>query len=51
MNDLAKNLLLWVVIAVVLMAVFQGFSPRAAGGQPMSYDSFSLRSGMVRSPK
>jgi cell division protease FtsH len=28
MNDMAKNLLLWIVIAVVLIAVFQSFSPR-----------------------
>lgn len=32
MNDLTKNLLLWVVVAVVLMVVFQSFSPRMAGG-------------------
>jgi cell division protease FtsH len=32
MNDLTKNLLLWVVVAVVLMVVFQSFSPRLAGG-------------------
>ena len=29
MNDLAKNLLLWVVVAVVLMVVFQSFQPEA----------------------
>jgi cell division protease FtsH len=40
MNDLAKNLLLWVVIAVVLMAVFQSFSPRAGGAQAVAYDEF-----------
>ncbi len=27
MNDLAKNLLLWVIVAVVLLAVFKSFSP------------------------
>ncbi len=27
MNDLAKNLLLWVIVAVVLLAVFNSFSP------------------------
>ena len=32
MNDLAKNLLLWVVVAVVLMVVFQSFSPKLAAG-------------------
>ncbi len=40
MNDLAKNLLLWVIIAVVLMAVFQSFSPRGAGAQALAYDEF-----------
>jgi cell division protease FtsH len=29
MNDMAKNLLLWVIIAVVLLTVFQSFKPRA----------------------
>jgi cell division protease FtsH len=40
MNDLAKNLLLWVVIAVVLMAVFQSFSPRTPGTQALNYNEF-----------
>ncbi|MBB5015645.1 ATP-dependent zinc metalloprotease FtsH [Rehaibacterium terrae] len=40
MNDLAKNLLLWVIVAVVLMAVFQSFSPRGAGTQALAYDQF-----------
>jgi cell division protease FtsH len=40
MNDLAKNLLLWVVIAVVLMAVFQSFTPRAGGNETVSYNRF-----------
>ena len=31
MNDLTKNLLLWVVVAVVLMLVFQSFSPKVGG--------------------
>jgi cell division protease FtsH len=31
MNDLVKNLMLWVVVAVVLMVVFQSFSPKLAG--------------------
>ena len=29
MNDLAKNIVLWIVIAVVLLAVFSNFSTRA----------------------
>jgi cell division protease FtsH len=40
MNDLAKNLLLWVVIAVVLMVVFQSFAPRTTGTQNLHYDEF-----------
>ena len=41
MNDLAKNLLLWVVVAAVLMVVFQSFSPdRAAGAAAPSYSQF-----------
>ncbi len=42
MNDLTKNLLLWVVVAVVLMVVFQSFSPRVAPGtgDSISYSQF-----------
>ncbi|HET6434801.1 MAG TPA: ATP-dependent zinc metalloprotease FtsH [Xanthomonadaceae bacterium] len=40
MNDLAKNLMLWAVVAVVLMVVFQSFSPKAAGADPLTYDQF-----------
>ncbi len=40
MNDLAKNLLLWVVVAVVLMVVFQAFGPRSAATETLAYDQF-----------
>ncbi len=40
MNDLAKNLLLWVVILVVLMTVFQSFSGRRSAEQPLAYSDF-----------
>lgn len=41
MNDLVKNLLLWVVVAVVLMVVFQSFSPKTAGaGGEVVYSQF-----------
>jgi cell division protease FtsH len=40
-NDLVKNLLLWVVILVVLTSVFQGFSARTGGTQPaLNYSEF-----------
>ena len=40
MNDLAKNLLLWVIVAVVLMVVFQAFGPRTAASEALQYDQF-----------
>lgn len=40
MNDLAKNLLLWVIVAVVLMVVFQAFGPRNPGVDTIPYDQF-----------
>jgi cell division protease FtsH len=54
MNDLTKNLLLWVVVAVVLMVVFQSFSPRLAGGpgnDSVTYTQFlkEVDAGRVKS--
>jgi cell division protease FtsH len=43
MNNLAKNLLLWVIVAVVLMAVFQSLTPTgtgAGGERALTYDQF-----------
>ena len=40
MNDLAKNLLLWVVIAIVLMTVFNNFGPKTSGSQSINYSDF-----------
>jgi cell division protease FtsH len=40
MNDLAKNLMLWAVVAVVLMVVFQSFSPKTGGSDALTYDQF-----------
>jgi len=40
MSDLVKNLMLWVVVAVVLMVVFQSFSPKTAGSQDIIYSQF-----------
>ena len=40
MNDLAKNLLLWVVILVVLMGVFQSFSSRSRAQPELAYSDF-----------
>ncbi|MGB5426910.1 MAG: ATP-dependent zinc metalloprotease FtsH, partial [Gammaproteobacteria bacterium] len=40
MNDLAKNLMLWVVIAIVLMTVFNNFGPKTSTGLPINYSDF-----------
>jgi cell division protease FtsH len=40
LNDLTKNILLWVVIAVVLLTVFSNFSPRTGEAQDMAYSTF-----------
>lgn len=47
---MAKNLILWLVIAVVLMSVFQGFSPNTANEQQMDYTRFitDVRQGQIR---
>ncbi len=41
MNDMAKNLLLWVIIAVVLLTVFQSFSPRTTAPSDVSYSDLT----------
>ncbi len=40
MNETAKNVLLWVIIAVVLFTVFQSFNPHGAGASDLPYSSF-----------
>ncbi|WP_157582209.1 ATP-dependent zinc metalloprotease FtsH [Shewanella woodyi] len=49
MSDMAKNLILWVVIAVVLMSVFQGYSPSSSSASKMDYSAFldDVRSGQI----
>ena len=41
MNDMAKNLLLWVIIAVVLLTVFQSFNPRSSTPSDVPYSEFA----------
>jgi cell division protease FtsH len=40
MNETAKNVLLWVIIAVVLFTVFQSFNPRGSASSDLPYSSF-----------
>jgi cell division protease FtsH len=40
LNDLAKNIILWVVIAVVLLSVFNSFGTGPRAVEPVPYSSF-----------
>jgi len=50
LNDMVKNILLWVVIAVVLMAVFNSFGPRAVPSATLDYSQFleEVKKGQVK---
>ena len=50
MNDLAKNLILWVVIALVLMTVFNNFGPKSTASQSINYSDFinEVQQGQVQ---
>ncbi len=50
MNDLVKNLILWVVIAVVLMSVFNGFNHQPSSTTGLSYTQFinEVKQGRVK---
>lgn len=49
MNDMAKNLILWVVIAIVLMSVFNSFGPPQIATKQLAYSDFieQVRQGQV----
>lgn len=53
LSDMAKNLILWLVIAVVLMSVFQSFGPGDSNGKAIDYTSFvkDVGQGQVREAK
>ena len=40
MNDMAKNLILWVIIALVLLTVFKNFDGMQSSTQKLSYSEF-----------
>ncbi|MEK7323115.1 MAG: ATP-dependent zinc metalloprotease FtsH [Pseudomonadota bacterium] len=46
---MAKNLILWVVIAIVLMSVFNSFGPPQVAAKPVAYSDFieQVRQGQV----
>jgi cell division protease FtsH len=49
-NDMLKNIILWVVIAVVLMSVFNNFGSRKSVDSTMSYSQFisAVNEGQVK---
>jgi cell division protease FtsH len=49
-NDLVKNLVLWIVIAVVLLSIFYGFIDRGSNAQSLDYTDFltQVEQGQVR---
>jgi cell division protease FtsH len=49
-NDVVKNLVLWVVIAVVLLSVFHSFGDRSSSAQSLIYSDFltQVKQGQVR---
>ncbi|HKK06331.1 MAG TPA: ATP-dependent zinc metalloprotease FtsH [Gammaproteobacteria bacterium] len=50
MNDLAKNIILWVVIAVILMSVFNNLSTHKSSAQEVAYSTFmqNVKQGQVK---
>ena len=40
MNDLTKNILLWVVIVLVLLAVFSRYMPTVGQPEEIKYSTF-----------
>jgi len=49
-NNVARNLVLWVLIAVVLLSIFNGFTDRSSRAQSMNYSDFltQVKQGQVR---
>jgi cell division protease FtsH len=50
LNDLTRNIVLWVIIAIVLLAVFSNFGQRASAPEPLKYSQFltEVESGSIR---
>jgi len=50
LSDMAKNLILWVVIAIVLMSVFNNFTSTHTTPQAMNYSDFieQVRQGQIK---
>ncbi len=53
MSDMAKNLIIWLLVAVALMTVFNGITPNESAGSNANYTQFiqDVRLGQVREVK
>ena len=40
MNDMVKNIVLWVVVAIVLMTAFEGFNSNFGNNNTVAYSTF-----------
>ncbi len=51
MNDAAKTILLWMVIGIILISVFNNFGPKREADKPVSYSEFvkDVKQGKVTS--
>jgi cell division protease FtsH len=51
LNDMAKNLILWVIIAIVLMSVFNNFTAQKSRSNQLAYSDFiqQVKDGSVAS--
>jgi len=51
LNNLVKNLVIWLVIGLVLMTVFNQFNTRSTAQQPMPYSQFvdDVKAGKIKS--
>ena len=51
MNDMVKNLFLWLIVAIVLVSVFSNFGPRQTTAEKVSYSQFlkEIDQGLVNS--
>jgi len=49
LNDLMKNLILWIVIAIVLVSVFNNFGPKPTASRTLDYSEFvsAVKQGAV----
>lgn len=50
MNDMAKNLILWVIIAIILLSVFNSFTVSQVKPQIMAYSDFigEIKNGQIK---